>query len=201
MLQDILLTLPSTYAFLAYLVLGLAAMVEGPLSLLAGGAAASSGLLLPVPVFIAVVMGNLTADMGWYALGRFGRVEWLEKACSHFGVDLNRIRRIQAGIQHYAPRLIFFSKLTVGLPIPTLVATGLSRVPPRRWIGMLVLGEMIKSAVFVTAGFFYARMIGQASAVLQAVLWSMTALIAVASLVWYRRHQSRLLTRKANLYD
>src|SRR5512146_2257466 len=128
----------SSLTFLPYCILGLIAMAEGPIATLMGGAATSSGLLMPVPVYLSVVIGNLTADMGWYTLGRFSKIEWLMRLGPKVGVEPQRIEKLSHGVQAYAPRLLFLSKLTVGFPIPTLVATGLSRVPVRRWAAMLI---------------------------------------------------------------
>ncbi len=183
-----LIYIPSI-AFLPYCILGLCAMAEGPIATLMGGAATSSGLLLPLPVYLSVVVGNLTADLGWYSLGRFSKQDWLMRLGPRVGVEPQRIERLTKGIQNYAPRLLFISKLTVGFPIPTLVATGLSRVPVRRWVGMLVLGELIKSAALVIAGYFYARAIRQASSGVQVILWSLTAVVLAAGVIWFTRQR------------
>jgi membrane protein DedA with SNARE-associated domain len=181
---------PPPLDILLYIMLGLLAMTEGPFATLAGGVATSNGLLLPVPAYLSVVVGNLTADMGWYALGRFSKPEWLTRFVQKRGVDTRRIDRLAREIRLHAPRLLFFSKLTVGFPIPTLVATGLSRVPIRRWVGMLILGELIKSAVLVSIGYLYARAVMQASHGVQVVLWIITAGIITAGLIWYKRRKS-----------
>lgn len=182
---------PLSLAFLPYCALGLLAMVEGPIATLMGGAATSSGLLLPLPVYLAVVFGNLTADMGWYTLGRFSKLEWLTRLSPKVGIDPRRVEQLQHGIQMHAPRLLFLSKMTVGFPIPTLVATGLSRVPVRRWIGMLILGELIKSAALVFAGHLYAQTIQYASHDVQMVLWIGTAVLLVAGVVWFKRRKKQ----------
>ncbi len=185
-----LIYLPSI-TFLPYCILSLCAMAEGPIATLMGGAATSSGLLLPLPVFVAVVVGDLTADMGWYSLGRFSKQEWLMRLGPKVGVEPQRIERLTRGIQDYAPRLLFLSKLTVGFPIPTLVATGLSRVPVRRWVGMLVLGELIKSAALVFVGYLFARAIRQASLGVQMVALVITAALLAAGVIWVKRHKKK----------
>jgi membrane protein DedA with SNARE-associated domain len=78
--------------------------------------------------------------------------------------------------------------LTVGFPIPTIVATGLSRVPIRRWIASLVAGELIKSAILVSVGYIFALSIQQATLGVQVALWIITALVLIAVLIWYKRH-------------
>ena len=177
--------------FLPYLVLGLATMVEGPITLLIGGAAVSSGLLLPVPVYLSVVSGNLIADMAWYALGRFFRKDLFQRLAPKLGVNLELVSRLENNIQCHAPRLLFLTKLTVGFPIPTLVATGLSRVPVRRWGVMLLAGELIKSAAFISAGYLYASAIQQVSNIMQIILCCVTAGLLLTGFVWYKRHNKK----------
>jgi membrane protein DedA with SNARE-associated domain len=177
--------------FLPYCVLGLLAFAEGPIATLLGGAASSSGLLLPVPVYLAVVMGNLTADMGWYTLGRFCKQEWLARLAPRVGISHQRIGQLESSVKKYAPRMLFLAKLTVGLPVPTLIATGLSRVPVHRWVGMLVMGELIKSAALVSVGYLYARAIQQATTGVQVILWIITTILLAGGLFWFKRHKQK----------
>lgn len=189
--MSINLTTPLMLAVLPYAVLGLLTMVEGPVATLIGGAAMSTGLMQPVPVFFSIVLGNLIADMGWYSLGRFSKLEWITALAPRLGFNPGRVAQMENSIQHHAPRLLFLAKLTVGLPIPTIIATGLSRVPIRRWVGMLVLGELLKSAVLVSVGYFYAQALQQASQSIQIVLWAVTALVIAAGTIWFKRRKSK----------
>lgn len=189
------ITIPvlTSLGVMPYCVLGLMVMAEGPIATLLGGAATSSGALLPLPVYCSVVIGNLTADLGWYSLGRFCQPRWLIRLAPRLRVDPGKVAALQEGIQKNAPRLLFFSKLTVGLPIPALLATGISRVPVRRWGFWLVLGELIKSAVLVSVGYLYAQAVQQASTGVQMVLWAATAAVLLAGAIAWRLHR-----RKAN---
>lgn len=183
------LFLSPALAFIPYCILGLLAMAEGPLATLMGGAAAFNGLLLPVPAYLSIVVGNLTADMGWYSLGRYSKMDWLAWISRRFGVDSKQIVRLEKSIQKHAPRLLFLAKFTVGFPIPTLVATGLSRVPVSRWIGTLVLGELIKSAALVSVGYIYAQAVQQTSVSVQWILWVVTAIVVVTIVIWLKLHK------------
>lgn len=181
----------SSLGILPYCILGLLTMVEGPLATLMGGAAATSGFLLPVPAFFSIVLGNLTADFGWYLLGRSSRMEWLAHFGSKVGIQSTRFEHLKKMVQTHAARLLFLAKLTVGFPIPTIVATGLSRVPIRRWVAPLVAGELIKSAILVSVGYAFAFSIQQASLGVQIALWTITVLVVIAAVIWYKRsHRS-----------
>lgn len=139
----------------AYLLLAVLVAVEGPITTLAGAVAASSGLLNPILVFVFASLGNLTADTLWYAIGYFGKIEWLMHYGSRLGVTGNFISRLQKDIHVHIHKLLFVAKLTLGFVIPTLVAAGLARVPFKRWFGVLFTAECIWTGTLVAVGYYF----------------------------------------------
>lgn len=141
----------------AYLLLALLVMVEGPVATLAGAVAAASGYMKPLGVFFSAALGNLLSDVLWYTLGYLGRREWLHRYGGYVGLREELVNRLMSDIQTHAARLLFVAKLTLGFTIPTLVATGLARVPMRRWLAYLVAGETIWTGTLVYLGFNFGR--------------------------------------------
>ena len=183
---------PLTQSALPYVALGLITFFKGPLSSLAGGIAISSGFLRPLPVFLAIITYNLLADMVWYSIGRFSKMDWIKKIAARFRIDLQTIDDLEHEIQLHSARLLFLAKLTVGLPIPSLIATGLSKVPVRRWIGMLILGELLKTSVLVSLGFLYASAMKQASEEMQAILLTITVFVVIAGVIWWKKRKKKI---------
>lgn len=177
---------------LPYLFIGLATMLEGPITLLLAGSAVSNGLLQPIPVYLAVICGNLTADLGWYTLGRFVKPDWVNRFIRKWKVYPTQVESVQQDVQRFAPRLLFLSKLSVGFPIPILIATGMNHVPAKRWITSLILGELIKSGVFLCIGYYYTEAIQQVSGDLQIVLWGFTILLFLGGMIWYKRYRRKI---------
>jgi len=182
---------PITESILPYLAMGLTTILEGLFRTLAGGNAISGMYLRPIPVFVAVCSGNLMADMAWYNLGRYSQMDWIKRMGPRIGVNVEMIDEMELEIQKHAPRFLFLAKLTVGLPVPSLIATGLSKVPIRRWIGMLVLAELIRTSVFVTLVFLYASAIGRASSEMQVILLTMTGFVVISGMVWWKKRSKR----------
>ncbi len=143
----------------AYLLLALLVMAEGPVATLAGAVAASAGYMKPAWVFAAAATGNLLSDVLWYTLGYLGKMEWLHRYGGWFGLREAYIHRFNRDIQAHAAKLLFVAKLTLGFTIPTLVATGLARVPFRRWFYALALGETIWTGTLVLLGFHFGQYI------------------------------------------
>jgi membrane protein DedA with SNARE-associated domain len=141
----------------AYLLLGLLVMVEGPIATLAGAVAASAGLMQPVGVFLSASLANMLADCLWYTLGYLGKMEWVHRYGGYVGVREPMVARFQADIQKHAAKLLFLAKLTLGFTIPTLVATGLARVPMRRWFPVLIVSETLWTGSLVALGFYFGK--------------------------------------------
>lgn len=141
----------------AYLLLAVLVMVEGPVATLAGAVAASAGIMNPVGVFLSASLANLLADCLWYTLGYLGKMEWVHRYGGFVGVRESMVARIQIDIQKHAAKLLFLAKLTLGFTIPSLVATGLARVPMRRWLGVLVVGETMWTGTLVVLGYYFGK--------------------------------------------
>jgi membrane protein DedA with SNARE-associated domain len=182
---------PITESFLPYLAMGLTTLLEGLLSNLAAGITISGVFLRPIPIFVAIVTGNLIADIVWYNLGRYLQLDRIKRLAFRLKLDLRLIDDIAIEIRQHAPRFLFMAKLTIGLPVPSLIATGLSKVPVRRWIGMLVLAELIRSSVFVTLVFLYASAIDQASREMQSILLTMTVFVVIAGMIWWKKRSNK----------
>jgi membrane protein DedA with SNARE-associated domain len=145
----------------SYLLIALAVVFEGPVATLLSATAASTGLLNPMVVFLAVVAGNLLGDTFWYSLGRLGNADWLLRHGRRLGITQLRLSQFQDQIHLHAPKFIFLTKLTSSLIIPALIAAGLGRISWRRWLPVLIAAEAIKSACLVLIGYFFGEAILQ----------------------------------------
>ena len=138
----------------SYLILALLVVVEGPVATLLGAAAASVGFLRLHLVFVAVVVGNVTADVLWYLLGYAGKIEWLMRYGRRLGLRRTDLDRVQRDMQNHSPKMLLIAKLTNVLVVPTLVATGLARVRWRRWFPVTVIGTLITSGALTLIGYY-----------------------------------------------
>jgi membrane protein DedA with SNARE-associated domain len=143
-----------TYFILASLV-----AVEGPVATLLGAAGASAGLMRLGWVFIAAAVGNLTADILWYTLGRVGKIETLLRFGQKLGVRRESLDRLEAGMHKHAARILLIAKLTISFVIPSLIAAGLVKAPWRRWFPAIFIGEMIWTGTLTLIGFYATELI------------------------------------------
>jgi len=137
-----------------YVLLALLVAVEGPIATLLGAAAASAGLMRPIPVFFAAAAGNLTADSLWYSLGYAGKLEWVLRFGQRMKIDRRHLERLEANLQKHAIKVIFLAKLTVSFSIPTLIAAGLVKAPWRKWFPPVLFAETMWTGSLVLVGYY-----------------------------------------------
>jgi membrane protein DedA with SNARE-associated domain len=164
-MASILSSLPSQYsqiqplAVWLYLLLAFLVAIEGPIATLAAAVASATGYLDPKLVFVSASIGNMSADILWYSFGYLGKIELLGRYSGLLGIKQDTILRLKQGIHDHVGKFLFVAKLTLGLIVPTLIAAGMARVPWRRWIGLLFLGEGIWTGSLVLAGYYYGQYI------------------------------------------
>jgi membrane protein DedA with SNARE-associated domain len=176
--------------FWAYVLLALFVIMEGPVATLAGAVASASGYMKPAGVFFTAAVANLTADILWINLGYIGKLEWIERYGRFLGVNKSLVSRLREDTQKHAGKLLLLTKLTLGFAIPALIATGLSRVPVRRWIPSLILGEILWSGTLVLSGYYLARYTQTLEKGVGMVALAGT-IIGIAGLIYYLSHHRK----------
>lgn len=160
-----------------YLILALVVAVEGPIATLLGAAAASAGLMRPWAVFIAASIGNLTADSLWYLAGYSGKLETAVRIGKWMGVRKKYVERLTVAMHNHGVKILFFAKLTAGFMIPSLIAAGLIRLPWKKWLPVLIVGETIWTGLLVLIGYYTTIAVTSLSK-------DLTVLIGVASVIF-----------------
>ncbi|OJX38890.1 MAG: hypothetical protein BGO78_11775 [Chloroflexi bacterium 44-23] len=176
-----------------YILLALLVMIEGPISILIAATAASSGFLNPLSVFAAASIGNLLGDTLWYLLGRSGKFEWALKL-KFLKLDLARIDFLRQSISEHAVKILLIAKLTNGMIVPTLIATGLARVPMRRWFPFIFVANIFTTGAFVALGFYVAVNINRFDHWLRFVVMGASLVFIILIGYWVQRSFSRRFT-------
>ncbi len=171
-----------------YLLLALLIVWQGPIATLLGGAAAATGLLKPGLVFLVGVLGNLSADVLWYTLGRSGNFESIFE-WRRLKVHRPRYEVLKLGMEANATKILLLAKLSFGLVIPSLFAAGVARVGWRKWFPVVFIGETIWTGTLVLLGFYASQAIRHIEKGLQLTL----LVVLIAGLAILLRYVSRVV--------
>ncbi len=109
------------------------------------------------PVFLALYLGDLTADTGWYFIGRYFANPFMNKFGKFFGLTPTTIEKAGALFKKYHDRVIILSKVTIGfgLAIWVIVFAGMIKVPFRRYIVLSAIGEVMLIAMMLGFGYVF----------------------------------------------
>ena len=173
-----------------YVLLTLLVMVEGPITILLASTAASSGFLDPLPVFVAASIGNLFGDILWYLLGRSGNFEWALKL-KFLKLDRQRIDFLRQSISQHAVKILLIAKLTNGMMVPTLIATGLARVRMRRWFPFIFVANIFTTGAFVSLGYYTAVNLSKFDHWLRFVALGVSLIFIILVSIWVQRSFAR----------
>lgn len=138
-----------------YILLTVLVMVEGPITILISATSASAGFLNPLAVFVAASIGNMMGDTLWYFVGHTGKLEWALRL-KFLKLDMVRINFLREALSKHAVKILLIAKLTNGMIVPALIATGLARVPFRRWFPFIFVANLFTTGAFVALGYFTA---------------------------------------------
>ncbi len=140
-----------------YVIILTAVILEGPIATMLGGVWASMGRVNFWAILLVSMLAGMVADSFWYYLGYFGREQVVERWGRFLKIDLQAISKIEEVLfGKDTKRVIFTSKLTSALIIPTLVAAGMTNLGWRRVMRTMLLAQFLWSAGMTAVGFIAA---------------------------------------------
>ncbi len=131
------------------------AILEGPVLTFAGGFLLKLGLFDFWPLYLLIVAGDFTADLLWYAIGRYATEPFIARIGKFFNISLVDVERLACLFRQRHVAAILFSKLTMGFgfALATLVAAGAARIPVRTYAFLTLVGGFAWTAFLLGTGF------------------------------------------------
>ncbi|MCL4560687.1 MAG: hypothetical protein M1281_08750 [Chloroflexi bacterium] len=177
-----------------YLFLMVFSVLQGPVATLLGATAAAAGIVRLEWVFLSISFGNLAVDMLWYTLGRAGKVEWLLHSSRWLKMPLDRVEILRTIVIDRSSWIMTLAKVSSGLVMPAMVATGLARVPWKRWLPTLFAAEFLRTGTLVIVGYYSARFLSEVLAGYTYFSLAASLMILIAS-GWFIKRKLRLQDR------
>jgi membrane protein DedA with SNARE-associated domain len=181
-------SLVSQYGYAA-LVIG--SVAEGETVTLLGGVAAHQGLLKFWLVVVSVALGGMIGDQVLYLLGRrFGG-----RLLRRFKRHKAKIRSAQRLIQRRPYLFVIGTRFMYGFRVIGPLLIGASRLPPKIFLPLNILGAMIWSLLFTTLGYVGGEVIGpwlhNLDKHLKHWIWLLLAVGVVLGVRWWLRRRDK----------
>jgi len=140
-----------------YVLLFIGTIFEGPVVMLASGFLYKLGQFDFIPMYLCLVSGDLTADIVWYCVGRFGTRRAIFKIGHFIGLTPEVLKKVEDRFHKYHQKILIISKLTMGLGFAlfVLIVAGIFKVPFRSYVVLNLIGGFIWTLILITVGYFF----------------------------------------------
>ena len=174
-----------------YAALVIGSVAEGETITLLGGVAAHQGLLKFPLVVAAVALGGMIGDQLLYFLGlRFGPT-LLKRFVKH----KKKINRAQRLIQRHPYLFVIGTRFMYGFRIIGPILIGASRLPPKIFLPLNIVGAIAWALIFTTLGYVGGEVIGpwlhNLDQDLKHWAWLILVVVAVFGVRLWMRHREK----------
>lgn len=139
-----------------YAALVIGSVAEGETITLLGGVAAHQGLLRFPLVVASVALGGMIGDQILYLLGlRFGPT-----LLKRFKKHQKKINQAQRLIQRHPYLFVIGTRFMYGFRIIGPLLIGASRLPPKIFLPLNIVGAIVWALIFTTLGYIGGEVIG-----------------------------------------
>ncbi len=138
-----------------YTLMFIAMLVEGPAVTAAGAFAAALGYFNLWIVFLLSILGNLIPDVVYYALGFWGRKNFIDKYGHYFGITPERTAMLEKLMHKNVGKALAFIKLFPLIATPGLIIAGASRVDIKKYVWWSLIVTAPSSTFFLILGYYF----------------------------------------------
>jgi membrane protein DedA with SNARE-associated domain len=151
---DLLLNQISYYK---YFLVFLFSIIEGPVVMTFSGFLWRNDYFNFLPLYLALMAGDLTADVLWYSVGYFGGIKFIEKYGKFFNISEEKVLKFKNSFHNHQTKILFWSKITMGFgfALVVLIAAGISKIPFKKYITINFLGQIIWTLFLMFLGYFF----------------------------------------------
>lgn len=157
-------SLSSLLAFLEqskYVLIFIGSFVEGSAVMMTGGLLWHIGTVAFWPAYVALLLGDILADIMWYFVGRHAARSFFHRWGHFINVTPTIIEKVERRFHHYHTKILIISKLTMGfgLAVPILVVAGMMRVPFSSYLTINLVGGIVWILFLMGVGYYFGNVL------------------------------------------
>jgi membrane-associated protein len=140
-----------------YFVLFPIMVVEGPIITIIAGFLVSLGHLDVLATYAVLVVGDVTGDSIYYAIGRWSKGPVFGRWGRFLGLTEKRMKGLETYFHHHKAKTLIIGKWSHAVGAPVLAAAGLARVPYGQFLAINFLATLPKTLLLLLIGFYFGR--------------------------------------------
>ena len=142
-------------ALYRYTILFPISIFEGPIVTVIAGFLVSIGEMNLWLVFPIVILGDLTGDALFYALGRYGGMKFVNRYGKYFGINAQNILLVEHHFDAYLTRTILLGKFAHSFGFVVLTTAGILKARFGKFMLVNFLGIVPKTIIFLLIGYYF----------------------------------------------
>ncbi|MCX7589864.1 MAG: DedA family protein [bacterium] len=156
-MEEYLFYVGQSISYYKYLIVLILSIIEGPVVMTLSGMLWKLNYFSFLPLYLALMTGDLIADTFWYYIGYFGGHNFIKKYGKYFSISEEKLDKFKIFFNKHQSKILFLSKVTMGfgLALFVLIAAGISRISFKKYITINFLGQIIWTLFLVILGYFF----------------------------------------------
>ena len=140
-----------------YIILFPFVVFEGPIITVIAALLASLGYLNIFLVYAVVVIGDVTGDCIYYAIGRWGGKQFIARWGKYIGINLEKINQLENCFKKNGKKILIIGKLTHAVGIIVLTTAGIAKMNIKDFILFNFIPTLPKSLFLIILGFYFGQ--------------------------------------------
>ena len=135
------------------------AIIEGPILGVVCGLLIRLGYFDFWTIYLILMAGDLTGDIVWYHVGKYGIHRFIKRFGRFFSLDERNVRIIERTFKKHETKTLIISKITAGFgfAILTLMTAGSIGIPFKKYMTINFLGQFFWSGFVITVGYYFGQ--------------------------------------------
>ena len=172
-----------------YFIFYIGALLEGVLITTAAGVASALGYFNIYIIMLLSVLGDLSGDLIFYAIGYYGRGAFLDRYGKYIGLSKSRMENVSSLLHKNFNKAMIVIKLSPIVSAPGIVFVGASRAPLKKFIKLSLLVSLPRSILFALIGFYAGAEYEHVTTTVkhaEYVIWGVVLIVIVAYIVYQK---------------
>jgi membrane protein DedA with SNARE-associated domain len=134
--------------------------------------------------------GDLTGDLGWYAVGYFGARPLINRVGKFLNITPEIIAKIEARFKMYQNKILIISKVTMGFgfALATLVVAGMLHVDLKKYTLLNFIGGFVWTGLLVAVGYFFGNVYDTVAGPFKVVFVLLAVVFVITGLHYINRY-------------
>lgn len=180
-MQESLIQLVNQHPYVVYGIIVIVSFIEGPVLAMLCGLLVRLGDISLIPVYAALMVGDLIGDIFWYYVGYFWGHRFIKRFGKFFSVTEEGVATVSAVFHTYKNYILLISKITMGFgfALVTLITAGIVKIPFKKYLALNVVGQLVWTGILLCIGYF----IGHAYTIVDSI-FAKASLIALFIIIF-----------------